>query len=366
MGAVAYYVLIQPAGAMGRFLFPALPAIAVLLIGGLSRFLPRRRAWIAGGAVTGMMASLAVYTLIGVLVPAFNSPRPLSQAEIEGIPHPVNNPSGVNFEGKARLLGYEIAPQLIAAQDTVEVTLYWQALARTHQDLVVFVHILSDAGTMIVQRDTYPGLGRYPTTAWDPGVAFADTYRLHVPEAAYAPDEGYVQVGLYYPEGPRLRTDDGRDAVRLAPITVRPRLGDVPNPLHVNFEDKVALIGYTLDQRAARPGETIRLTLYWRALNPMTVNYNLFVHVLGEDNQIWANSDSPLTDRAVCTNRWEPGVMVKEARELTLVDATPAGFYDIELGLRASGHGRLQILAEGGRQVSSRLLLTRIRVVDDE
>jgi hypothetical protein len=312
------------------------------------------------------MASLAVYALIGVLVPAFASPRPLSQPEIESIPHVIDNPSGVEFEGKVRLLGYEITPQLVDPQETVEVTLYWQALARTDRNLVVFVHILSDAGTMIAQRDTYPGLGRYPTTAWDPGVVFADTYRLHMPEAAYAPDEGYVQVGLYYPEGPRLKTEDGRDAVRLARIAVRPRPGDVPNPLNVNFDDKLALIGYALDQRVARPGETIRLTLYWRALNPMAVNYNLFVHVLGEENQIWANSDSPLTDRAVCTNRWEPGTMVEEARELTLVEATPPGFYDIELGLHASGLGRLQILAEDGRQVSSRLLLTTIRVLDHE
>jgi 4-amino-4-deoxy-L-arabinose transferase-like glycosyltransferase len=363
---VLYYTLVQPAGARGRFLFPALPAIAILLIGGLSRFLPRRLNWITGGVVTGMMGTLAVYALVGVLAPAFASPRPLGQSEIESIPHPMDNLSGVDFEGKARLLGYDVTPQQIDPQNTVEVTLYWQALARTDQNLVVFVHILSDAGTMIAQRDTHPGLGRYPTTAWDPGVVFADTYRVHIPQAAYAPDQGYVQVGLYYPEGPRLKTDDGRDAVRLAPVTVRPRPGDVPNPLNVNFGDKVALIGYTLDQRIARPGETMRLTLYWRALNPMTVNYSLFVHVLGDENQIWANSDVPLTDQAVCTNRWEPGTLVKEVRELTLVEATPAGFYDIELGLHASGQGRLQILAQDGRQVSSRLLLTTIRVLDHE
>jgi 4-amino-4-deoxy-L-arabinose transferase-like glycosyltransferase len=366
VSAVAYYMLIQPAGAMGRFLFPALPAMAVLLIGGLSRFLPRRLNWITAGAVTGAMAALALYALVGVLVPAFAAPQPLSQAEIESIPHRLDNPSGVEFEGKAQLLGYQITRWQIDPDDTVEITLYWRALARTDQNLVVFVHFLSDAGTMIAQRDTYPGLGRYPTAAWDPGSVFADTYRVHIPDTAYAPDEGYVQVGLYYPDGPRLKTADGRDAVQLTRILVRPRAGDIPNPMYVNFGDKLALIGYTLDQRVARPGETIRLTLYWRALNPMAVNYKLFVHVLGEDNQIWANSDSPLTDRAVCTNRWEPGATVKEERELTLVEATPPDFYDIELGLRASEEGRLHILADDGRRVSSRLLLTTVRVLDRE
>jgi hypothetical protein len=223
---------------------------------------------------------------------------------------------------------------------------------------------MSDTGAMIGQRDTHPGLGRYPTTAWDPGVDFTDTYRVRIPESAYAPDAGYVQVGIYASGGPRLTAGDGRDVLRLARIKVRPRPGDLPNPLHVNFEDKVALIGYALDQRVAEPGDTIHLTLYWRALNPMEVNYKVFAHVLGEDNEVWANSDSPLTDEAVCTNRWEPGPVVKEVRDLTIVDVVPPGFYDLELGLHASGHGRLEILAEDGRQLGNRTLLTKIRVVE--
>jgi hypothetical protein len=136
--------------------------------------------------------------------------------------------------------------------------------------------------------------------------------------------------------------------------------------LNVNFGDKVALIGYALDQRVAHPGETIRLTLYWRAVSSMDVNYEVFVHVLGKENQVWANSDSPLTDEAVCTNRWDIGKAVKEVRELTIVEATPPDFYDIELGLHASGQGRLKILAADGRQLGNRTLLTRIRVVNGE
>jgi hypothetical protein len=362
VSVVGYYMLIQPAGAMGRFLFPALPAIAVLLVGGVSRCMPRRVHWIGAALVAVAMASLAVYALLGVLAPAFAPPRPLSPREIVSIPRPPDSPAGVDFEGKARLLGYRVSAQQVDPLDTVEVTLYWQALARTDRNLVVFVHVLSDVGTMIAQRDSYPGLGRYPSTAWDPGVAFADTLRVRIPEAAYAPDAGYVQVGLYQQEGPRLSTDDGRDAVRLARIALRPRPGGVPNPISVNFGDKLALVGYALDRRVAQPGDTIRLTLYWRALRSMNVNYDLFVHVLGEENQIWANTDGPLTDRATCTNRWQPGALVEETRELRLVDATPSDFYDIELGLHASGRGRLRILAEDGRELDSRLLLTKIRV----
>jgi len=367
---VLYYTLVQPAGARGRFLFPALPAFALLTVGGLQRLSPFRGEWFASSVATILVIVLALYALGWGLVPAFSPPRSLTGSEIDAIPNAISIDFGWGAgnpnDAVARLLGYQVTPTNVMPGDVVDVTLYWEVLARTQRDHVVFVHLMSDTGVMIAQRDTYPGLGRYPTTAWDPGAVFADTYRVHTPETAYAPDHGYVQVGLYIPDGPRLTTDEGEDALRLAQVHIRPRPGNVPNPMQLNFGDKVALVGYSLDRRAVQPGETLGLTLYWRALNPMDVNYEVFVHVLGAENQIWGNSDSPLTDRAVCTNRWEPGTLVKEDRELTLAADTPAGFYDLELGLHAPNRGRLEILDEDGHPVGNRKLLTKIRVVNGD
>ena len=138
------------------------------------------------------------------------------------------------------------------------------------------------------------------------------------------------------------------------------------NPVSISLSDKLELIGYSLDERALAPGETVSLTLYWRALSPMEINYALFVHVLGEENQIWGNSQGPITDRATCTNRWETGVLVKEERKLTVADETPFGFYDLELGVYAPTGGRLKVLDDDGREVSNRIFLTTIRVAADE
>jgi hypothetical protein len=365
---VLYYMLIQPAGAMGRFFFPALPAFANLLFLGLSRFFPRRLVRAAGLAVPAGLAAVAVYALVGVLAPAFARPRPLTASRIEAAPNPADvefGPPAGSARGLARLLGYQVTPAAIEPGGVVEVTLYWQALARADQDYAVFVHLLSEVGTMVAQRDTYPGLGRYPTTAWEPGVAFADTVRLHVPETAYAPDAGYVQVGLYLPGGPRLTTPDGRDALRLGTVEVRSRAGEFPNPLDVNFGDRAALVGYTLDRRAVRPGETIRLTLYWRALAPMETDYSVFAHVLGVENQVWANSDSHPAGGAAPTSQWRPGQIVEDVHELTVGLTTPPDFYDIEVGLHAPDGDRLPVIAEDGRWLGKRVLLGKIRVVSD-
>jgi hypothetical protein len=238
-------------------------------------------------------------------------------------------------------------------------------LARTDQTYAVFVHLLSEVGTMVAQRDTYPGLGRYPTTAWEPGVTFADTYRVHVPETAYAPDVGYIQVGLYLPDGPRLGTPDGRDTLRLRTIEVRPLAGEFPNPLDINFGDQVALIGYSLDRRMVRPGETIHLTLYWQALAAMEIDYAVFAHVLGVENQVWANSDGLPAGGTESTRQWQPGQVIEDVHELTVGQTTPPDFYDIEVGLHALGGDRLPVIAADGRWLGKRTLLSKIRVMDD-
>jgi 4-amino-4-deoxy-L-arabinose transferase-like glycosyltransferase len=379
------YILVSPAGAMGRFFFPGMSAFALLLFLGLSQFFPRRLTWAVSLTVTVGMAALAVYALVGVLVPAFARPRPLTKAEIEAVPNPTNVEFGDvgpppwrgDERGVARLLGYDVTPTVVEPGGMMKVTLYWQALARTDQNLAVFVHLLSEVGTMVAQRDTYPGLGKYPTTVWKPGVVFADTYRVHVPETAYAPDVGYVQVGLYLPGGPRLTTSDGNDALRLATVEVQPRPTPllspleeggrgIPNPLDANFGDQVTLIGYTLDRRVAQPGETIRLTLYWRALVPMKTNYSVFAHVLGVENQVWASNDGWPVEGDAPTSLWKPGRVIEDVRDLTIGLTTPPDFYDIEIGVYASGKGRLPVLAEDGHRLDNRVLLSKIRVVGDE
>ena len=397
---VSYYILIQPAGAMGRFLFPGLPAFAVLVSAGLSQsltwvvrlwyrlssLLGRQTeksaplsAWAVSLAVTVGMVALAVYALVGILAPAFARPRPLTESEIGAVPNPTNVEFGVgpppwrgDKRGVARLLGYRVTPTVVEPGGMVKVTLYWQALARTDRNYAVFVHLLSEIGTMVAQRDTYPGLGRYPTTIWEPGVAFADTYRVHIPETAYAPDVGYVQIGVYLPDGPRLTTPDGRDALRLATVEIRPRSSPleggqrgVPNPLDFNFGNQVTLAGYTLDRRVVRPGETIRLTLHWQALAPMERNYSVFAHILGVEDQVWASDDGWPAKGNAPTGQWQPGQIVEDVRDLTVGLTTPPGFYDVEVGLYASDGERLPVLAEDGHWLDNRVLLSKIRVVDE-
>ena len=68
---------------------------------------------------------------------------------------------------------------------------------------------------------------------------------------------------------------------------------------------------------------------------------------------------------AAPTSKWQSGQIVEDVRDLTVGLTTPPDFYDIEVGLYASGGDRLPVVAEDGHWLDSRVLLSKIRVVDE-
>ncbi|HHH41766.1 MAG TPA: phospholipid carrier-dependent glycosyltransferase [Chloroflexi bacterium] len=348
---VFYYILIQPAGPMGRFLFPALPAFAVLLVGGLHRWL-RRPVWTAGGVAVGM-GLLALVALGGYLAPAVRSPPPAPSP-------PPGRPLEVRFGDVARLLAVEVHPTTLRPGEPLFVTVTWEPLRRTERPYTVYVHLIDEADVLIAQRDTWPGLGRAPTTGWQPGRPFVDTYRVDLPETAYAPDRAAVRVGLYEATSGRLPAfgSDGEplgDGVAVGTVTVEPRPGPWPNPLEANFGDEIALVGYRLEPRTLRAGETFTLTLYWRPLKEPRYDYLVFAQVIDPAWQVWGSRDG-------AGPGWTPGQVVEDVRRITLRPDTPPGSYPIQVGLFHGETGRLPVLAPDGHHKDERVLLGPVRV----
>jgi 4-amino-4-deoxy-L-arabinose transferase-like glycosyltransferase len=364
----------------GRLMFPAISAISVLLALGWSQWVPRRyEKWLLG-IVGGLVFVLAAMAPFRYIAPAYakpvlsevegkvEGPVLLSEAELGGIPHRLN----VTFGGKARLLGYEASDEETRPGESVEVTLYWQSLAEMDKDYTVFVHLLDENDLVIAQRDTYPGLGTYPTRLWRVGDAFADRYVLNLPATVFAPCTARFEVGLYdFASGERLAATgaDGQplgDNVRFHQIAVLPREDSpVPNPVDFDFEGRIALVGYDLDRRTALPGETIHLTLYWRALAEMDKDYTVFTHVMGEQDRLWAQMDSQPQGGAAPTSSWQVRQMTEDHYDLTLKPDTPPDVYDIEVGLYLAATGRrLGVLDERGRLLDNRVLLSKVRVVN--
>jgi 4-amino-4-deoxy-L-arabinose transferase-like glycosyltransferase len=161
----------------------------------------------AGGGSLGEALTL---DYVRVLAPGEAPPSPAQRVDVD-----------LTGDGDAiRLLGYTLSARTAAPGDTLELALYWQALASVSTDYTVFVHLLSPGDEIRGQGDGPPVGGTYPTSFWDPGEIVVDEHQVSV--AADAPAGTYrLAVGLYLPSGRRLVGPDG-DRVFLAQVEVEP------------------------------------------------------------------------------------------------------------------------------------------------
>jgi len=349
---VAYYILIQPAGPMGRFLFPVLPAFAVILVGGLQRSVQNSR-WV-GGFWTLLMFPLMLISLWGYLWPAVSYPPRVTE------PFP-GQPVHLQFGDTARVLAVDIQPATVQPGEPIFVTVVWEPLQWTPIPYTVFIHLVDENGALISQRDTWPGLGRAPTTFWKGNWPFMDVYRVDLPTAAYAPAHITTYLGLYETTAGRLPALSGNgsllgDSVVVGKVNLTPRSGPWPNNLYANFGNEIALVGYVLEPRQVCAGETFTLTLYWQPQPSLAHDYLVFAQAIGDDVQVWGSHDGSGPG-------WHTGALVTDVRHITLSPDTPAGSYPVQVGLFHAATGRLPVIAPAGwYHLDERVLLGPIKV----
>jgi hypothetical protein len=383
------YMLVSPAGPNGRFFFPGLSALALLVFYGLSQLVSIVQAavlnaiqlaegkanraqkeakalnYLAVGTALGMSA-LAVLVLFGYLRPAYARPPELDQSA--EIPHPVE----AHFDNLVTLLGYDISPPTLRPGEALDVELYWEVNARPPGDYLLFVHLMDEAQTMVAQRDTHPGLGSFPSSQWRPGDRFVDKIRVQIPETAYAPVTAGLSVGLYDPEAYRLAVFDEDDqllgdAVELATVELLAPEGKFPNPQDQNFNDELRLVGYEFDKREATEGQSIQVDLYWEALQSLDADYLVQVRLVGEDGKIWATDDGRPAGENSPTNTWNEGDVIKDTHFLRVEPGTPEGRYPVVVSLIDADIGwQPSIVAEDGHLIDTHLKLAQIRVFHNE
>jgi hypothetical protein len=119
-----------------------------------------------------------------------------------------------------RLRGYDLQH----TDETLQVTLYWQAERAPGADYTVFVHLLDADGSALGQHDGPPREGAYPTSWWLGGQIVVDRHTIQLSGPVTGPAR--LQVGLYDPATlVRLPAYDGQgqrladDAIPLAEVT---------------------------------------------------------------------------------------------------------------------------------------------------
>jgi len=139
------------------------------------------------------------------------------------------------------------------------------------------------------------------------------------------------------------------------------------NPVVYAFEPGVHLVGYDLSPAPHHPGQTLRLQLYWRTLEPLAEDYTVFVHLLSSEEgteQLVAQQDNPPVRGTQPTSTWEPGEIVVDPYDLEIPGDAPPGEYVLTVGLyRWPDLARLPVRDDGGARLpGDRISLIAVRV----
>jgi hypothetical protein len=138
-------------------------------------------------------------------------------------------------------------------------------------------------------------------------------------------------------------------------LTSPPKIG---KPVVANFENKVKLLGYDVDNVVTRGGK-FRITLYFQVLDRMPSGYKLFIHFDQPANRFHGDHD-PL-DGKFPTQYWLPGDYIVDPHDVEIpLITTPSGSYEMFMGFWL-GEGRLKV-TDGPNDGVNRVRLGTLRV----
>lgn len=351
----------------GRLIFGALSALCVWCAVGLTWWLPGKlRPWLLT-AVVAFFFAIAAAAPLAVIAPAYALPETLQTGTPQVVFRDVER-------GRVGLLDARVLTPEVRPEDYVEIELDWQIDAPLARDWSLFVHLVTEDGVIVSQRDIYPGGGTLATSDLAAGYAWRNPLAIWVPPAAYAPSLLDVRVGWYHlPSGERLILADGEEMITVGQVALEPRpaldgAADVPNPIRINFDRQIELVGYALSSLSAEPGASLELTLYWRGLAPIANDYIVFAHIIEPMTMsIYAGSDAAPAGWSAPTSTWQTGAVVEDRHTLTLAPDTPPGIYELEIGFYLptadGGFARLRVVTADGGMAQDYAYLTRVRVL---
>jgi hypothetical protein len=109
----------------------------------------------------------------------------------------------------------------------------------------------------------------------------------------------------------------------------------------------ISLLGYDLPPGTLHAGETLTVTLYWKAQQNLTTSYHVFVHLVAKDQTLVAQQDGPPSDGAYPCTLWQVNEVVKDTHHILLPKELPPGDYELRVGMYALQTGeRLEVASD--------------------
>jgi len=253
------------------------------------------------------------------------------------------HPAHVNLEGNVLFLGYDLDGGVVKQGESLRLTLYWQSLKPLARDWSSFAHL--DSFPLYLTRLTADNVhpGDIPTSLWDPHLYVRDDYLIRIPDDM-PPIAYLLRVGLYdRAAGQPLKVQEesgetGDSAIALTTVNVVSRKPLSPKGLPNSQKryllgGQISLLGYQLASNSVWSGESLALTLFWRAEAKIPTNYTVFVHLLDETGHLQAQGDSPPLGGMYPTSTWLPGQVIEDRYQIPTASGVASGRYRVAVGM---------------------------------
>ena len=104
------------------------------------------------------------------------------------------------------------------------------------------------------------------------------------------------------------------------------------NKMFASVANEIELLGYDAGDTMIEPGDLLDIVLYWRADVIPTRNYQIYVHLRGDNGELWGQSDK-VNPASFPTSRWSTDKYVRDEHMIVVADDAPVGDYQVHVGL---------------------------------
>ncbi len=268
------------------------------------------------------------------------------------------------FNQDLALVGHHV-PTGLSPGSTLEAELQWQAMRSPVSDYVVRLELRDRAaGDLVASVEELLGSNRHPTSRWVSGEPAHTFHEMQIPTDL---GNGDFDIYLVLSEANSRQMIASPFLLGTLSVSGRPHSFELPAPeypLLADFGSSIHLLGFDLKQVTPTPGGQIEIVLYWQALDTVSEDYKVFVHLYHPTVKgLSGQHDSPPGNGAFPTSSWLPGEVVTDPHLIAIEPNAALGVSKVGVGLYVPSTGeRLPVHVDGQPQPDNALIITEMEI----
>jgi 4-amino-4-deoxy-L-arabinose transferase-like glycosyltransferase len=254
-----------------------------------------------------------------------------------------------NFGDKVSLLAFDLAAgPYEAGWDAALLEVRWRVEGELQGRHQTALRLVDREGGVWAAEDREPQGGLHPFHEQPVSSEIDDHLALLIP-AGTPPGSYRLQLGLYQlesgewldvldeegaPQG--VETVLGELEVRTPSVPPPEQALFIQYPRQADFSSGVRFLGYSLGGERFQPGDTLELTLFWKALEDLQEDYDFSLGLEDGGGKIWASIEGPPGGAEYSTSMWSGQQLVRSLQRLMVPAGAPSGTYRLVLSLHES------------------------------